>query len=293
MPPEPSSASPVVQTLDKDDDEDIAEDQPMPAQPLLPARRPRAPSIADPGAAVEAPADAVPAVTPGIPTPVEALVQVVPAAPAIDASSEGAVAPASKKARQYDLQPQQPVQPMPHLQPQLPTSSSSPAALHEPTTTSSPTEPETKKHKQQHEEDAEDLAMDSFRPLQPTDPPVLPLSEHQPAAAADLEASRSRSRTHNEVSEAPTMQYPDPAPDPPRQSGQEEVPLPEPSLPPPDRPSRSSSVAPTEFYSDIAKAHGRVHAQLGDEQDFMFWKNIKPSCRCPGPDGIRDKAPSN
>ena len=38
MPPEPSRASPVVQTLDKDDDEDIAEDQPMPAQPLLPAR---------------------------------------------------------------------------------------------------------------------------------------------------------------------------------------------------------------------------------------------------------------
>ena len=50
--------------------------------------------------------------------------------------------------------------------------------------------------------------------------------------------------------------------------------LPEPSLPPPDPPSRSFSVAPTEFYSDIAKAHGRVHAQLGDEQDFMFWKNM-------------------
>ena len=49
MPPEPSPVSPVVQTLDKDDDEDIAEDQPMPAQPLLPARRPRASSTADPG----------------------------------------------------------------------------------------------------------------------------------------------------------------------------------------------------------------------------------------------------
>ena len=60
MPPEPSPASPVVQTLDKDDEEDIAEDQPMPAQPLLPARRPRADSIADPGVAVEAPADVVP-----------------------------------------------------------------------------------------------------------------------------------------------------------------------------------------------------------------------------------------
>ena len=268
MPPEQSPVSPAVQTLDKDDDEDIAEDQPMPAQPLLPARRPRASSTADPGDAVEARAEVVP-----VATPAEAPVQVVPATLAIDASSEDAVAPASKKARQYDLPPQQPLQPMPQQQPQLPTSSSSPAALPEPTTTSSPTEPEAKKHKQQHEEDDEDLAMDSFHPLQPTDPPVLPLSEPQPAAAADLEASRSRSRT---VSEAPTIQYPDPAPDPPRQSGQEEASLrlPQPSLPPPNPPSRSSSVAPTEFYSDIAKAHGRVHAQLGDEQDFMFWKNM-------------------
>ena len=111
VPLEPSPASPVAQTLDKDDDEDIAEDQPMPAQPLLPARRPRAPSVADPGDAVEAPADVVP-----VATPVEAPVQVVPAAPAADASSEGAVAPASKKARQYDLPQQQPLQPMPHLQ---------------------------------------------------------------------------------------------------------------------------------------------------------------------------------
>ena len=267
MPPEPSLASPVVQTLDKDDDEDVAEDQPMPAQPLLPARRPRAPCIADPGGAVEARADVVP-----VASPVEAPVQVVPVAPAIDASPDEA--PASKKARQYDLQPQQPLQTMPHLQPPLPTSSSSPAALPEPTTTSSPTEPEAKKHKQQHEEDDEDLAMDSFHPLQPTDPPVLPIAEQPPAADADLEASRSRSRTHSEVSEAPTISYPDPAPDPPRQSGQEEPTVPEPSLPPPDPPSRSSSVALTEFYSDIAKAHGRVHAQLGDDQDFVFWQNM-------------------
>ena len=110
MPPEPSPASPVVQTLDKDDDEDIAEDQPMPAQPLLPARRPRAPSIADPRDAAEARAEVVPAATPA-----EAPVQVVPVAPAIDASSEDAAAPASKKARQYNLEPQQPLQPQPHL----------------------------------------------------------------------------------------------------------------------------------------------------------------------------------
>ena len=127
----------------------------MPAQPLLPARRPRAPSVAGPGAAVEAPVETAPAATPGVATPVEAPVQVVPAATASDAFSEGAVAPATKKARQYDLPPQQPVQPMPHLQPQLPTSSSSPSALDEPTLT----EPDPKKHKQQHEEDDEELTM--------------------------------------------------------------------------------------------------------------------------------------
>ena len=140
--PSPSPASPVVQTLDEDDDEDIAEDQPMPAQSLLPARRPRAPSIAAPQTAVEARVEVEPLVV-----PVEAPTQVVPVAPAIDASSEGAVAPASKKARQYDLASQQPWQPLPHLQPPLhppalPASSSSPAALPAPTTTSSPTEPE-------------------------------------------------------------------------------------------------------------------------------------------------------
>ena len=61
---------------------------------------------------------------------------------------------------------------------------------------------------------SEDLTMDSFQPLQPTDPPLLPLAERQPAVAPDLEASRSRSRTHSEVSEAPTVSYPHPAPDP-------------------------------------------------------------------------------
>ena len=89
-----------------------------------------------------------------------------------------------------------------------------------------------------------------------TDPPLLPLSEHQPAATADLDASTSRSRTHSEVSEAPTIPYQDPPHDPPRQIGQEEASLPEPPVAPPDPPSRTSSVAPTEFYSDIAKAHG-------------------------------------
>ena len=262
MPPEPSPASPVVQTLDKDEEEDIAEDQPMPAQPLLPARRPRADSIADPGVAVEAPADVVP-VAPPAEVPVQAGLPV----PAVEAPVETAVAPASKKARQYDLPPQQPLQPMPQLQPQLPTSSSSPSALDDTTLP----EPEAKKHKK-HEDDDDEFDIDA--PHQPTDPPVLPLSEHQLPVAADLEASRSRSRTHSEVSEAPTIPYQDPPHDPPRQIGQEEASLPAPPPAPPDPPSRTSSVAPTEFYSDIAKAHGRVHAQVGDEQDFLFWQNM-------------------
>ena len=75
----------------------------MPPQPLLPARRPRADSVADPGVDVEAPADVVP-VAPPAEVPVQAGLPV----PAAEAPSEGAVAPASKKARQYDLPPQQP-----------------------------------------------------------------------------------------------------------------------------------------------------------------------------------------
>ena len=178
MPPEPSPASPVVQTLDKDDEEDIAEDQPMPAQPLLPARRPRADSLADPGVAVEAPADVVP-----IAPPAQVVVQAGLPVPAAETPIESAVAPASKKARQYDLPPQQPLQPMPQLQPELPTSSSSPSALDDSTLP----EPEANKHKKQ-EEDDEELLMDPSHPFQPTDPPVLPLSEHQPPVAADLDA---------------------------------------------------------------------------------------------------------
>ena len=232
----------------------------MPAQPLLPARRPRADSIADPGVAVEAPPDVVPVVPPA-----EVDVQAGLPVPAVEAPVETTAAPASKKARQYDLPPQQPLQPMPQLQPQLPTSSSSPSALDDSTLP----EPEAKKHKK-HEDGDDEFDIDAPHPLQPTDPPVLPLSEHQPPVAADLDASRSRSRTHSEVSEAPTIPYQDPPHDPPRQIGQEEASLPEPPPAPPDPPSRTSSVAPTEFYSDIAKAHGRVHAQVGDEQDFLF-----------------------
>ena len=172
MPPEPSQVS--------DDEEDIAEDQPMPAQPLLPARRPRADSVADPGVADEAPADVVP-----VAPPAEVPVQAGLPAPAVEAPVENAVAPASKKARQYDLPPQQPLQPMPQLQPQLPTSSSSPSALDDTT----PTEPEAKKHKK-HEDDDDEIDIDA--PHQPTDPPMLPLSEHQtPGARSRLWCTRT------------------------------------------------------------------------------------------------------
>ena len=138
--PSPSPASPVVQTLDKDDDEDIAEDQPMPAQPLLPARRPRALSIADPPTGEEARAEVV-----HFATPAEAPVRVVPAAPAIDASSEGAVAPASKKPDNITLSRSSPSNHCLMCSLRLQPSSSSSEALPEPTARSSPTEPEAKK----------------------------------------------------------------------------------------------------------------------------------------------------
>ena len=49
--------------------------------------------------------------------PVEVPTQVVPVTLAVDAPAEGAVAPAAKKARQHDLEHQEPLQPQPHLQP--------------------------------------------------------------------------------------------------------------------------------------------------------------------------------
>ena len=75
--------------------------------------------------------------------------------------------------------------------------------------------------------------MDSFHSLQPTDPPLLPISDQPPPAALDLEASRSHSRTHSEASETPTIAYPEPSHDPPRQIGQEESSVPEHPTEPP------------------------------------------------------------
>ena len=54
------------------------------------------------------------------------------------------------------------------------------------------------KDKKQQQDDYEEHVMDSFHPLEPHDPPLLPLAEKQPIAALDLkldEASRSRRRT--------------------------------------------------------------------------------------------------
>ena len=164
--------------------------------------------------------------------------------------------PADKRARQYDLPPQQPWQPIPHLQPPLhppalPASSSSPAALPPPDITSSPMQPIDKK--QQQDDDVEHM-MDSLHRLEPHDPPLLPLADKQPTAALDLEASRSE---HH---------------DPQRQLGQEGSSAQGEQL---CRSSCSSLVAPTEFCSDIAQALGRAQAQVGDPQDFDFWNQMR------------------
>ena len=96
----------------------------MPTQPLLPARSPPAES------AVEAPAEGVPVPTIAhapsevvrVPAAVQAPVQAVPVPAAVDPPVQ-VVSPVltAKKARQYDLLPHQPRQPIPRLQPPLQT----------------------------------------------------------------------------------------------------------------------------------------------------------------------------
>ena len=119
--------------------------------------------------------------------------------------------------------------------------------------------------KKQQQEDDEENVTDLLHPLDPHAPTLLPLAEKQSLAPLDLEASRSRCRTHSEVSEAPTVAYPDYTPDVLQQNGQEgssaqgEQPAAVPAAA-----SRSSSVPPTEFYSDIAHALQRAQAQVGD-----------------------------
>ena len=88
--PSPAPASLAVQTLDHEDD-DIAEDQLMPPQPLLPARYPRAESATDPVPA-EALVEAVP-----VETAVETPVEIVPVPAALDARAEGASGSSGQK----------------------------------------------------------------------------------------------------------------------------------------------------------------------------------------------------
>ena len=64
--------------------------------------------------------------------------------------------------------------------------------------------------------------MDSFHPLGPHDPPLLPLADKQTPAPLDLEASRSRNRTHSDISETPTIACPEHH-EPQRQIGQEDL----------------------------------------------------------------------
>ena len=69
--------------------------------------------------------------------------------------------------------------------------------------------------------------MDLLQPLEPHDPPLLPLADQQELAPLDLEASRPRSRTHSEASDTPTIAYPEERHDPPCQIGQEEPSVPQ------------------------------------------------------------------
>ena len=63
--------------------------------------------------------------------------------------------------------------------------------------------------------------MDSLHPLGPHDPPLLPLADKQ-TPAPYLEASRSRNRTHSDISETPTIACPEHH-EPQRQIGQEDL----------------------------------------------------------------------
>ena len=115
---------------------------------------------------------------------------------------------------------------------------------------------------------------DSLHPLGPHDPPLLLLADKQTSAPLDLEASQSRSRTHSDASETPTIACPEHH-EPQRQIGQEGSSAQEEQTAVPQAASRSSSVALTEFYSDIAHALGRAQAQAGDPQDYDFWNKMR------------------
>ena len=211
-------------------------------------------------------------------TPVEVPTQVVPVAPAVDAPAEGAVAPAAKKARQYDLDTSAAtcshyhtsnlhsiLQHFPHRRARR-------WQYQEPTTTSSPTEPEAKKQKQQ--DDDEDKDMDLFHPLEPTDPPLLPLADQQLLLSwisrqAALEAALTAKPLRHQ-----------------RLLTQNKVMIRHVRL---DKRSllflnhllihlkprlAVHLLRLLNSTRTLLKAHGRVHSQLGDSQDFMFWNTM-------------------
>ena len=172
----PTPASSPLQPSPHEDDKNIAQDVPVPTQPVILTRRPCAES------AVEAP------------------LEVVPVPDSIDTPAQGVAVPAAKK-RQYDLPPQQPWQPIPHLQP-------------------------------------------------PLHPPALPASSSSPAALPPPDTTFSPMGQEGSSAQGEQLAVPPAA-------------------------SRSSSVALTKFYLDIAHAFGRAQAQVGDPQDYDFWNKMR------------------
>ena len=103
----------------------------------------------------------------------------------------------------------------------------------------------------------------------PHAPPLLPLADKQLSALLELSGSRSRNRTHSDVSEAPAVAYPDYIPDVPQKNGQEgsnhlQLLQQHPGVLPLHR-----------IYSDIAQALNRAQAQVGDQQNFDFWNKMR------------------
>ena len=93
--------------------------------------------------------------------------------------------------------------------------------------------------------------MDSLHPLGPHDPRLLPLAEKKfTCSVGSRGESISQSRGDLPLS-GNNFQYVPPAA------------------------SRTSSVAPTEFYSDVAQAFRRAQAQFGDHLDYDFWNRMR------------------
>ena len=84
---------PVIQTLDPDDDEDIAR---AASEPTVQVSS-EAPEVVPVPVAVQAPPEVVP-----VPLAVQAPLEVAPVPAAADSPVEGVAVPAAKRARQYD-----------------------------------------------------------------------------------------------------------------------------------------------------------------------------------------------